>query len=95
MLRVIVILFGIGLIVGGLLTLAQGSEAYGGAGALFFAGALFIVGTIFEARRYRPKATTAGNWEATGERFVDPTSGKLTGVRYNPDTGQREYVDES
>lgn len=92
MLRAIVILFGIGLIVAGFLTLAQGSDALGGAIACFFMGALFIGGTIFE-RRYRPKSSASGPWEATGERFVDPTTGKMTEVRYNPQTGERKYVD--
>ena len=30
--------------------------------------------------------------EATGERFLDPTTGRLMEVRYNPMTGQRDYV---
>jgi hypothetical protein len=28
-----------------------------------------------------------------GERFVDPTSGRLTEVRHNPETGERDYVE--
>jgi hydroxymethylpyrimidine pyrophosphatase-like HAD family hydrolase len=31
--------------------------------------------------------------QTTAERFVDPTSGKLLEVRYNPQTGERAYVD--
>jgi hypothetical protein len=91
MLRVIVILFGLGLI-------AWGFMFHGDNGTLssrivmICVGALFVAGTIFE-RRYRPKVTAPGGFEKTGERFIDPTTGKLTDVTYNPQTGEREYTD--
>jgi hypothetical protein len=37
----------------------------------------------------------SGQWELTGERFIDPTTKRLMEVRYNPATGQRAYVDVS
>ena len=47
---------------------------------------------IFEVGRYRPKVdTTRGTWQATGERFEDPTSGKIVDVYANPETGERDY----
>jgi hypothetical protein len=59
---------------------------------LVFNGALIVGGLTFE-RRYRPaRHLGQGEWQATGERFVDPTSGKLMEVRYNPATGERAYV---
>jgi hypothetical protein len=95
MLRIIVVLFGVGLIVGGFLMLAQGSDARSAAAAFFVMGALLVGGTIFEARRYRPSAAPGARYEDTGERFIDPTTGKLTEVRYDPATGKREYVDNA
>ena len=56
---------------------------------------IVIVGAIlFERRGYRPHVDrTRGKWQSTGERFVDPTTGKLMEVRFNPDTGERDYVE--
>ncbi len=55
-------------------------------------GALIVGGLRFE-RRYRPiERPGQESWQATGERFVDPASGKLLEVRYNPSTGERAYV---
>jgi membrane protein implicated in regulation of membrane protease activity len=56
-------------------------------------GALIIIFTLIE-RRYRGKRNATGpQWQKTGERFVDPTSGKLIEVRWNPTTGERAYID--
>ena len=70
-------------------------------------GLLILIGTLFE-RRYRPKdpkeTTTKGledtpkpmgpdqNWVETGERFIDPETGKLVIVTWNPKTGERRYA---
>ncbi len=95
LLRAIVALFGLCLIAGGIVMLLAAGA--GGASVVpMFMGALIVIGTIFEARRYRAKSSApASAWQQTGERFVDPTSGKLLEVRYNPETGEREYVDAS
>jgi hypothetical protein len=46
----------------------------------------------FERWRYVRSASRARDgWQATGERFVEPTTGRLTEVYYNPDTGERDY----
>lgn len=55
--------------------------------ALF--GALIVLGLFFD--RYRKRIQESGDWEPTGERFVDPATGKLVEVRYNPKTGERDY----
>jgi len=61
---------------------------------LVVSSVVLVVALIFERRGYRPRVDRAhGRWEATGERFVDPTSGHLIEVRYDPATGQRDYVD--
>jgi hypothetical protein len=61
---------------------------------LVVGGALLAGSIVLERRGYRPRVDQArGRWQRTGERFVDPSSGRLVEVRYNPDTGEREYVD--
>ena len=60
----------------------------------FVIGAIVIVAVLFEGSRYRPLVDrSAAGWESTGERFVDPTSGKLVEVRFNPTSGERDYVE--
>jgi hypothetical protein len=61
---------------------------------LAVSGALFTGAILFERRGYRPNVdATRGRWQLTGERFVDPTTGKLMEVRYNPETGERDYIE--
>ena len=61
---------------------------------LLVGGALLAGSIVLERRGYRPRVDRAqGRWQRTGERFVDPSSGRLMEVRYNPDTGERDYVD--
>jgi hypothetical protein len=61
---------------------------------LLVGGAVLAGSIVLERRGYRPRVDQArGRWQRTGERFVDPSSGRLVEVRYNPDTGEREYVD--
>lgn len=59
---------------------------------LFVNGAIVLGAILFERGRYRPRVTPGGKWQETGERFVDPTTGQLMKVRYNPQTGARDYV---
>ena len=56
---------------------------------------LVIIGAIlFERRGYRPRiAQTGGNWQKTGERFIDPTTKREVEVYFNPQTGERDYRD--
>ena len=59
-------------------------------------GLLIVLGTAFERWRYRAHDPRPGaGWEPTGERFVDPHSGKTLQVFYDPRTGERRYVSES
>jgi len=56
-------------------------------------GVLVAGGILFERRGYHPRVDrTRGRWQPTGERFVDPTTGQMMEVHYNPETGQRDYV---
>jgi len=59
---------------------------------LFVNGAIVIAALLFERGRYRPAVSPDGPWQETAERFVDPTTGQLMKVRYNPQTGARDYV---
>jgi len=59
---------------------------------LFVNGAIVTAALLFERGRYRPTIAPRGKWEETGERFVDPSTGQLMKVRYNPQTGARDYV---
>jgi hypothetical protein len=59
---------------------------------LFVNGLIVIAALLFERGRYRPPVTPGGSWQETAERFVDPSTGQLMKVRYNPQTGAREYV---
>jgi hypothetical protein len=95
MLRTFLIALGVLLLVGGFATMHY-VPVFGWAAALqFIVSGAFLLFVIFvEARRYGTRRRAAsGTWESTGERFVDPSTGKLTEVRYNPQTGEREYLD--
>jgi hypothetical protein len=93
-LRVLLVVFGIGLAVAGLSLLVCGLIApalY----ALGF-GSLLVLGTAFERWRYRSNDDRpAVGWEPTGERFEDPETGKPVQVYYNPQSGERRYVNDS
>jgi len=55
-------------------------------------GLIITGGILLERSSYRSKVDrTQGKWQSTGERFNDPTSGKLIEVYYNPQTGERDY----
>jgi len=82
----------------GLLSLAGGVLALlcGGAGfvvPLVF-GALLVLGVLFERIVYKPvdRAPPGPDWQATDERFVDPTTGAMLTVFVKPSTGERRYV---
>ena len=52
-----------------------------------------VIGYFVWDRRYRgPKQ---GVFKPTGEVFKDPTSGKMTRVFEDPETGARQYREES
>jgi hypothetical protein len=56
------------------------------------AAGLLILGSLAFEGRYRNRKNGDERWQKTGERFEDPTTGELTEVRYNPQTGERAYV---
>jgi hypothetical protein len=89
MLRAFVVAIGVACIVGAAFL---ASRVWFAALELGVFGALILIGTFFEGR-YRASRATGSGWQRTAERFIDPVSGKLVEVRYNPQTGERAYVD--
>ncbi|NVD71067.1 hypothetical protein HUX88_10920 [Duganella sp. BJB1802] len=55
-------------------------------------GGILTVAVLFERWRYQPPPATGGNWQPTGEQFIDPESGAAMEVLYDPGTGERRYV---
>jgi hypothetical protein len=92
-LRTFVLIFGCALTALGAFLCLKGGIAFGGVPPLV-AGVVILLGTVFERWRYNNReASGGGNWQATGERFVDPESGKEVEVLYDPDSGERKYRD--
>jgi hypothetical protein len=91
MLRKAILAYGVAAIVVGILLAAAG---VGSVVILYLCaqGVIVIAALLFERGRYRPTVTQSGNWQDTEERFVDPSTGRLMQVRYNPQTGARDYV---
>ena len=67
--------------------------AAGGGPGLLIVGAVVLASVLAERSyalsRSRP---LGGDWQATDERFVDPETGSLVTVWYNPVSGERRYV---
>lgn len=55
-------------------------------------GGIVTVAVLFERWRYQAPPAAGGNWQPTGEQFIDPESGEPTEVLYDPATGERRYV---
>jgi hypothetical protein len=58
-------------------------------------GAVLVLGTLFERYVYKAnaRARPGPGWRETGERFVDPVSGRPVTVYEKTATGERRYVD--
>ena len=91
MLRKAILAYGVLAVVGAIL-LALAGVGIGLVFYLFVNGSIVVAAVLLERGRYRPTVTPGGPWQETGERFVDPTTGQLMKVRYNPQTGARDYV---
>lgn len=90
MLRKAVLIFGCLVLALGTYLCTKGI-AYGGIQTLV-GGGLIVAGTLFERWRYNNRNASAnGNWQPTGERFLDPETGKTVEVLYDPQSGERRY----
>jgi hypothetical protein len=89
-LRTAVLIFGCLILVLGVYLCTLG-PAFGGIQTLI-GGAIFLLGTLFERWRYNNKNVPMdADWQATGERFMDPATGKNMEVFYDPRSGERQY----
>ena len=91
MLRTVVIA-GAGILTcGGIGLIACGAQAPGWQALIV--GLIVLIGTLFERWRYRPVVEPPkGEWQRTGEKFLDPSSGNPVEVMFDPRTGERRYV---
>jgi hypothetical protein len=56
-------------------------------------GVIVLIGTLFERWRYRRiEEPPTGDWQRTGEQFIDPSTGHAVEVMFDPRTGERRYV---
>jgi hypothetical protein len=94
MLRNLVLMLGSLCFLGGLAALFAG--IFPPAFIFVFWGALLIVGTVYERVRYKPTdgRLPGAGWVRTDERFYDDESGKLITVYIQPETGERQYVEQ-
>jgi hypothetical protein len=68
---------------------------WGGGPVLLIIGILMLVTALLE-RTYGNLAgrPLGDNWRPTDEKFVDPESGRLVTVWFDPATGDRKYVSD-
>jgi hypothetical protein len=87
---------GFALIVGAFLALCGVALwSTGGGPALLIVAAVVIVSALVEPIYGRANGKPQGSgWRATDERFVDPETGKLVTVWFDPASGERRYVSD-
>jgi hypothetical protein len=60
---------------------------------LLVLGLMLTAGIVWERWRYKAsERAVLPDWTATGERFVDPGSGVMMEVYFDPRSGERHYV---
>ena len=93
MLRAALLCIGLGLLAGAAV-LAIGGCGPGPVLRLALPGIILAGAVIVERWRYGRLASgrPGPEWIATGERFVDPETGRLVSVYYHPSTGERRYT---
>jgi hypothetical protein len=89
MLRKSLIAFAILLMLWGMLRAMLGDPA---AMVVSLWGLILFAAVMLERWRYQRTAKPAkAEWQSTDERFVDPETGVLTQVMYDPHSGERIY----
>ena len=91
MLRIIVYAIGAALLAAAIYIELSAPAAWPGAVECAIFGILIIVGTALEGRYRSQRSMTSSDWTPTEERFVDPSTGRMTEVFYNSATGERSY----
>lgn len=94
MLRLAVLLLGVGFLIAGLVALIAGVPP--AALWLLIVGGAITAGTLFERVFYKPLQSNrpGAGWVKTDERFVDPNTGETVDVFYDPASGERQYVSQ-
>ena len=82
-----------------LLLIAAIALLVGGTLALFLpqlviGGLFLIIALAIERWHYKPVSMVQPDprWTDTGERFVDPETGLMTAVYFDPEKGERHYL---
>jgi hypothetical protein len=88
--RVALLAVGALLVLAGLALWALGVRP--GALQLVGVGGTLVIALLIERWRYHRPATAGRHFTPTGERFVDPESGRVVEVLYDAQTGERRYV---
>ncbi len=69
--------------------------AFGGGPILLIVGAIAVIAALVEPIYGRADGRPLGpGWRPTDEKFVDPETGGLVTVWYDPATGERRYVQD-
>ena len=58
---------------------------------LLCVGVLILISLAFEGRYRASRAPAPAAWQPTGEKFIDPGTGKMVEVDYDPASGERNY----
>ncbi|HEU0155011.1 MAG TPA: hypothetical protein VFQ82_03000 [Stellaceae bacterium] len=92
LLRPALLIVGIALI-GTAVALGLAGCGLGAALRLGLPGLVLAAALLIERWRYRPPAAhgLGPGWTATGERFIDPETGRLVEVWWRSETGERRY----
>jgi len=82
--------------IGGIVLGQAGAPGFPAIPALIL-GCLIVVTAIAEPvyGKLTGRPPLSGTWRPTGERFIDPATGKPVEVWSEPKTGERRYVDVS
>jgi len=91
MMRALLLIVAVLLIAAGVLVAALGGGLRA-CGALLF-GVVLLLGVVFERWRYRSEPRPDARWQKSSERFTDPHTGQVVDVFYDPQSGERHYVD--
>lgn len=91
MLRKALIGFAVLCLLGAMAMLVSGRQ---GGAQLLVLGLVLVVGLKFERWRYKrvQPGRIQPHWQDTGERFVDPETGRTTAVYFDPHTSERHYI---
>jgi hypothetical protein len=89
--RGLALILGVLLTIGGIALWATG----GGFFLLIFAAVVIVTAFAEPIYGVAVRRPSGANWRPTDEKFIDPETGELVTVWFDPATGERRYVDEN